>query len=36
MNSIAQVQAGAREAGRDPGTIDMWWWPDVNVGRELP
>jgi alkanesulfonate monooxygenase SsuD/methylene tetrahydromethanopterin reductase-like flavin-dependent oxidoreductase (luciferase family) len=23
---------GAREAGRDPGEIDLWWWPDVNVG----
>ena len=30
-DSIAQVQAGAQEAGRDPGTIDLWWWPDVNV-----
>jgi 5,10-methylenetetrahydromethanopterin reductase len=31
-DSIAQVRAGAQAAGRDPGTIDMWWWPDVNVG----
>jgi 5,10-methylenetetrahydromethanopterin reductase len=31
-DSIAQVHAGAREAGRDPGEIDLWWWPDVNVG----
>jgi 5,10-methylenetetrahydromethanopterin reductase len=30
-DSIAQVQAGARAAGRDPSAIDMWWWPDVNV-----
>lgn len=30
-DSIAQVRAGAREAGRDPEAIDMWWWPDVNV-----
>jgi 5,10-methylenetetrahydromethanopterin reductase len=30
-DSIAQVRAGAHEAGRDPATIDMWWWPDVNV-----
>jgi 5,10-methylenetetrahydromethanopterin reductase len=30
-DSIAQVRAGAQEAGRDPGAIDMWWWPDVNV-----
>ena len=30
-HSIAQVHAGAREAGRDPAEIDMWWWPDVNV-----
>ena len=30
-DSIAQVQAGAREAGRDLEAIDMWWWPDVNV-----
>ncbi|HYB40440.1 MAG TPA: LLM class flavin-dependent oxidoreductase, partial [Candidatus Methylomirabilis sp.] len=29
-DSIAQVQAGAREAGRDPRAIDLWWWPDVN------
>lgn len=31
-DSIAQVHAGAREAGRDPGEIDLWWWPDVNLG----
>ena len=31
-DSIAQVHAGAREAGRDPAEIDLWWWPDVNVG----
>lgn len=30
-DSIAQVEAGARTAGRDPAAIDMWWWPDVNV-----
>jgi 5,10-methylenetetrahydromethanopterin reductase len=32
-DSIAQVRAGAREAGRDPADIDMWWWPDVNVAE---
>jgi 5,10-methylenetetrahydromethanopterin reductase len=32
-DSIAQVRAGAREAGRDPDAIDLWWWPDVNVAR---
>lgn len=32
-DSIAQVRAGAAEAGRDPGAVDMWWWPDVNVAR---
>lgn len=30
-DSIAHVHAGAREAGRDPSSIDMWWWPDVNI-----
>jgi 5,10-methylenetetrahydromethanopterin reductase len=30
-DSIAQVRAGAQEAGRDARSIDMWWWPDVNV-----
>jgi 5,10-methylenetetrahydromethanopterin reductase len=30
-DSIDQVRAGARAAGRDPGAIDLWWWPDVNV-----
>ncbi|MBI3456636.1 MAG: LLM class flavin-dependent oxidoreductase [Candidatus Rokubacteria bacterium] len=30
-DSIAQVRAGAREAGRDPDALDLWWWPDVNV-----
>jgi 5,10-methylenetetrahydromethanopterin reductase len=30
-DSIAQVRAGAQDAGRDPEAIDMWWWPDVNV-----
>src|SRR5260370_1321336 len=29
-DSIAQVQAGAREAGRDPAELDLSWWPDVN------
>ena len=29
--SIAQVHAGARDAGRDPTENDLWWWPDVNV-----
>ena len=32
-NSIAQVHAGAREAGRDPSSIDMWWWPDINIAE---
>ena len=32
-DSIAQVRAGAQEAGRDPGAIDMWWWPDVTVAE---
>ena len=31
-DSIGQVSTGAREAGRDPAEIDLWWWPDVNVG----
>jgi 5,10-methylenetetrahydromethanopterin reductase len=30
-DSIAHVHAGAREAGRDPTSIDMWWWPDINI-----
>jgi 5,10-methylenetetrahydromethanopterin reductase len=30
-DSVAQVRAGAEAAGRDPGAIDLWWWPDVNV-----
>jgi 5,10-methylenetetrahydromethanopterin reductase len=30
-DSIAQVRAGAVEAGRDPDALDLWWWPDVNV-----
>ena len=30
-DSIAQIHAGAREAGRDPAAIDMWWWPDINI-----
>lgn len=30
-DSLAQVHAGAKEAGRDPNEIDIWWWPDVNV-----
>jgi 5,10-methylenetetrahydromethanopterin reductase len=31
-DSIAQVHAGAREAGRDPSAIELWWWPDANLG----
>jgi alkanesulfonate monooxygenase SsuD/methylene tetrahydromethanopterin reductase-like flavin-dependent oxidoreductase (luciferase family) len=30
-DSIAQVRQGAREAGRDPEAVEMWWWPDANV-----
>jgi 5,10-methylenetetrahydromethanopterin reductase len=30
-DSINQVRAGAVEAGRDPDSIDCWWWPDVNI-----
>ena len=30
-DSIAQVHAGAREAGRDPDSVEMWWWPDANI-----
>ena len=30
-DSIAQVRLGAVEAGRDPDTVEMWWWPDANV-----
>ncbi len=30
-DSIAQVQAGAREVGRDLDAVEMWWWPDVNI-----
>jgi 5,10-methylenetetrahydromethanopterin reductase len=30
-DSIEQVRKGAAEAGRSPDTIDMWWWPDVNI-----
>ncbi len=30
-DSIAQVRAGAQDAGRDPEAVEMWWWPDANV-----
>ena len=30
-DSIAQVRLGAKEAGRDPEAVEMWWWPDANV-----
>jgi 5,10-methylenetetrahydromethanopterin reductase len=30
-DSIAQVQAGARVAGRDPAAIDLWWLPLCSV-----
>jgi alkanesulfonate monooxygenase SsuD/methylene tetrahydromethanopterin reductase-like flavin-dependent oxidoreductase (luciferase family) len=30
-DSLAHIHAGARETGRDPSEIDVWWWPDVNV-----
>jgi 5,10-methylenetetrahydromethanopterin reductase len=30
-DSIAQVQAGARDAGRDAEAVDLWWWPDANI-----
>jgi 5,10-methylenetetrahydromethanopterin reductase len=30
-DSIAQVHEGAREAGRDPSRIELWWWPDANL-----
>src|SRR5688572_950317 len=25
------LDAEAREAGRDPDTVEMWWWPDANI-----
>jgi len=34
-DSIAQVQAGAREAGRDPAELDLWWWPTSTWGRAM-
>jgi 5,10-methylenetetrahydromethanopterin reductase len=33
-DSIAQVHRGAEEAGRDRKAVDLWWWPDVNVGPD--
>jgi 5,10-methylenetetrahydromethanopterin reductase len=30
-DSIAQVREGALEAGRDPDSVEMWWWPDANI-----
>lgn len=30
-DSIAEVHEGAREAGRDPAAVEMWWWPDANL-----
>ena len=30
-DSLAHIHAGAREMGRNPSEIDIWWWPDVNV-----
>jgi len=33
-DSIARVREGAQEAGRDPEAIEMWWWPDANLGPD--
>jgi 5,10-methylenetetrahydromethanopterin reductase len=35
-DSIEQVRRGAREAGRDPDAVEMWWWPDANIGASRP
>jgi 5,10-methylenetetrahydromethanopterin reductase len=32
-DAIEQVRSGAREAGRDPEAVEMWWWPDANVAE---
>jgi 5,10-methylenetetrahydromethanopterin reductase len=34
QDSIAQVEAGAREAGRDPSEIDLWWFPLMNIAAD--
>src|SRR4030095_1191527 len=31
-DSIAQVHAGAREAGRDPADSGLLWWPALTPG----
>ena len=33
-NSIERVRAGAAEAGRDPDTIDLWWFPVANLAED--
>ena len=33
-DSIAQVHEGAREAGRDPAEIDLWWFPVMNIAAD--
>jgi 5,10-methylenetetrahydromethanopterin reductase len=30
-DSIEHVRQGAKEAGRDPDAVEMWWWPDANI-----
>jgi 5,10-methylenetetrahydromethanopterin reductase len=32
-DSIEQIHLGAKEAGRDPEAVEMWWWPDANVAQ---
>ncbi len=33
-DSIDSVHEGAREAGRDPAQIDLWWFPVANIAED--
>lgn len=32
-DTLAQIRAGAEEAGRDFDSLDIWWWGHINIGE---
>ena len=32
-DTLAQIRAGAEEAGRDFDSVDIWWWGHINIGK---
>lgn len=33
-DTLAQIRAGAEEAGRDFDSLDIWWWGHINIAKD--